>query len=495
MGRPPGYQWQPLGLDADPVPGDPQAISAEAAHLLSVARTITGQIAAMRKIASDETEVGQHAEKIRTTARSLAGSLQAVATRYAKVSSALSGWVPELEQAQSLSIRALNEAEAPYAQLNQAVTLPSGSDLTSAQKQEISSYHTSMQRAQDQLDAAKALLTRATTLRDTQATYCAAKINQASNDSLTDHESLWGDITHAVASYAWIIKDACMVLEVAAAVLAVIALFATGAGWLIAAFALTALALAGRTVLAATGNGSWLDVAADTVALATLGISGGITGAAGLVGRAGSTLADAVGAGDQIVNEARAASLTGILLDGFTKATDVFDSAAEWMGKYSILSPLTAVAEKGADVFEGLADFADDFQDYARPLATAMVKGVEQESALARAAAGGEDLGNYTARMSILRDAFSSSPKVMDLAAKFDTQVNVARSVIFSSAAVNMLDGAVLPGFPVFGPDGWHWQTWDVGFFTKLDDRMTTAAVPLDVITDDVWHVVDFQWA
>ena len=35
---------------------------------------------------------------------------------------------------------------------------------------------------------------------------------------------------------------ACTVLEVAAAVLAVIALFATGAGWLIAAFALTALA-------------------------------------------------------------------------------------------------------------------------------------------------------------------------------------------------------------------------------------------------------------
>jgi len=472
MGRPPGYQWQPLGLDEDPVPGDPQAISAEAAHLASVADTITGQIAAMRKIASDDTEVGQHAEKIRTAARSLAGSLQAVATRYAKVSSALSRWVPELEQAQSLSIRALNEAEAPYA-----------------------SYHTSMQRAQDQLDAAKALLTRATTLRDTQAAHYAAKINQASNDSLTDHESLWGDITHAIASCAWIIKDACMVLEVAAAVLAVIALFATGAGWLIAAFALTALALAGRTVLAATGNGSWLDVAADIVALATLGISGGITGAAGLVGRAGSTLSDAVGAGDRIVTDVRAASLTGKLVEGFTKATDVFDSAAEWMGKYRILSPLTSVAEKGADMFEGLADFADDFQDYARPLATAMVNGVEQESALARAAAGGEDLGNYTARMSVLRDAFSSSPKIMDLAARFDTQVNVARSVIFSSAAVNLLDGAVLPGFPVFGPDGWHWQTWDVGFFNKLDDRMTTAAIPLDVMTDDVWHVVDFQWA
>ena len=59
MGRPPGYQWQPLGVDADPVPGDPQAISAEAAHLASVATTITGQIAALRKIASDNAEVSR----------------------------------------------------------------------------------------------------------------------------------------------------------------------------------------------------------------------------------------------------------------------------------------------------------------------------------------------------------------------------------------------------------------------------------------------------
>ena len=200
MGRPPGYQWQPLGLDADPVPGGPQAISAEAAHLAAVAKTVTGQIATLRRIASDNTEVGQHAEKIRAAALSLAGSLQAAATRYARVSSALTGWVPELEQAQALSIRALNEAESPYAKLNQAVMLPAGPDLTVTQKQEIADYHTSVQRAQDQLDVAKALLTRATTLRDTQAAYYAAKINQASNDSLTDHESFWdhlvGDIDH-----------------------------------------------------------------------------------------------------------------------------------------------------------------------------------------------------------------------------------------------------------------------------------------------------------
>ena len=34
MARPAGYQWEPLGWDTDPVPGDPQVISAEAARMV-----------------------------------------------------------------------------------------------------------------------------------------------------------------------------------------------------------------------------------------------------------------------------------------------------------------------------------------------------------------------------------------------------------------------------------------------------------------------------
>jgi len=495
MARPAGYQWQPLGLDADPVPGDPQAIGAEAAHLAAVARTVAGQIAALHKIASDNTETGQHAEKIRAAALGLVGSLQTAATRYARVSSALSGWVPELEQAQTLSIRALNEAEAPYARLHQAVTLPSGSDLTAAQKQEIAAYHASMQRAQDQLDAAQALLTRATTLRDTQAAHYAAKINQASNDGLTDHESWWDDITHAVAGWTWLIKDICTGLEILAAAAAVIALFATGAGWLIVAFWFTAAALLGRVVLAGTGNGSWFDVAADTFALVTLGLSGGITGAAGLVGRAGLTLDEAVVAGDQIVTEERAASLTGKLTSAFARATDAFAGIAERLDRYSLLRPLAAIAAKGAEACDEFTDIVEDFQDFAHPMAADMVAGVKEESALARAAAGGEDLGNYVKRMAILRKSFSFDPEIVSLADKFDTQVTQAKSVIFASAAVNGTVAGILPGFPRLGPHGWHDQTWDIGFFEKLEDDTTTAPVPLDKIADDVWHVVDFQWA
>ena len=64
-------------------------------------------------------------------------------------------------------------------------------------------------------------------------------------------------------------------LEVIATVLAIVALFIPGldivAALLWIGFGLTALALAGRVMLAATGNGSWLDVALDAFAMLTFG--------------------------------------------------------------------------------------------------------------------------------------------------------------------------------------------------------------------------------
>ena len=65
MARP--ADWTPLGLSADPVPGHPERVSHEAAHLSRMATTLTDQIAALRKIAdggADAVLVGQYAEKI-----------------------------------------------------------------------------------------------------------------------------------------------------------------------------------------------------------------------------------------------------------------------------------------------------------------------------------------------------------------------------------------------------------------------------------------------
>lgn len=472
MGRPPGYQWQPLGLDADPVPGDPQAISAETAHLASVAATITGQVAAMHKIASENTETGQHAETIRAAARRQAASLQAVATRYARVSSALSGWVPELEQAQAMSIRALNEAEVPYAALNRSVTLPSGPDLTDAQKQQITDHQASMRRAQEQLDAARALLTRATTLRDTQAAYYAAKINQASNDSLTDHESLWGEITggidhlaadlaRGIKDTAWLIKDVCVALEVVAAALAVVALFATGIGWLlVAAFVLTGAALFFRTLLAVTGNGSWADVAVDVVALATLGVGGGISGTAGLVGRAGRTLDEAVDVGDRIVTAQRAASFSA--------------RASRFLGRYvDTVKAVRFIPDALARPLATGAKLLGDYNQTMRPLASTMVKGVEETSAWARIFSGGEEPANYVVRMRMLLTRFPDSPQIAQLGEKFFGEIRTLRAVVGAGVANTGVSMVANGGVPVSEPDGHVWQSWHVGAWDRLEDETT----------------------
>src|SRR5215470_15645402 len=204
MARP--ADWTPLGLSADPVPGDPEQVSHEAAHLSRMATTLTDQIAALRKIAdggADAVLVGQYAEKIRLSASDLAGQLGKVVGRYHKVSSALSQWVPDQEQAQL------------------------------------------------DLDAAKAKLANAVTFRDERASHWAGVINSAIDDGVKD--SFWdGGVG------AWIvdvIEDLCTALEITATFLAIVALLFTGVGEaLLVAFWMTAAALVLRTLLAATGQ-------------------------------------------------------------------------------------------------------------------------------------------------------------------------------------------------------------------------------------------------
>ena len=427
MGRPPGYQWQPLGLDADPVPGDPQAISEAAAHLSSVARTVNGQVAALRKIAGDGTEIGQHADKIRSAAGSLIGSLQAAATRYSQVSSALSGWVPDLEEAQSLSIQALNQAEGPYATLNQVFAPPPGASVKPlAVQQDIQSAR----RAQSELDAAQAVLARAVALRDTQAAYWAAKINQASNDSLTDHESLWGEISggfdELVGAVAWEIKDVSTVLEVLATVAGIaafiIAQFVPGLdvavdGLVLGAFLATGVAAGGRAALALSGNGSWRDFAFDAIALVSFGIGRG----AGLVAEKAVPAAVAAAKGAYT-----AELLTDISVDGPRSAM---------LGKWA--------AQVGTDTVtmaKQVAQFAPNLARGAELTGFAKV--------MANLGALGDESSNY-AKLLWLANRFTTS--ITDLS-HFGNVANTALGVAGISAgagAATGIAGTVLGGFEI----------------------------------------------
>jgi hypothetical protein len=169
--------WSPLALDADPIPGDPERISQEAAHLSRVATTISSQITALRKIGTsgtDGTLVGEYADTIRSSANGLADQLGQVVGRYQKTSQALNHWVPELEYVQSESIQALREAE----------------------------------------DAARRRLDNAVAHRDAKAGETAAAINHAIDDGVAD--SWWDQFKSFVDHFAGVIKVVCTVLEVIA---------------------------------------------------------------------------------------------------------------------------------------------------------------------------------------------------------------------------------------------------------------------------------------
>jgi hypothetical protein len=383
MGRPAGYQWEPLGLDSDPVPGDPAQISQEAQHLASVAAEITSQVAALRKIGSDGTEVGAHADKIRSQANSLADQLDKLVGRYTKVSAALSGWVPELEQAQAMSIQALNQAEGPYQKLHQTVALPSGPNLTSQQKQSITNYHNSMQQAQAQLADAQALLTKATTLRDDSGNHYANVINNACNDGMRDHSSLFGSIFgfftgvfHWVADHwSQIVADVCTVLEIVATILAIAAFIIAQFipvldvlvdGLVLASMIATGAALGGRIALAVTHHGSWMDVALDAFALLTFG-TGRIAGtiARGLL--PGAEAASKLAMTSEALTEFAEGAGKGAEMARFAdlEGTDAVEMIQKLAPK--LASKITEGAElKGfAKVMMNIGGFGKDEQTYA----------------------------------------------------------------------------------------------------------------------------------
>jgi hypothetical protein len=385
MGRPPGNQWKPLGLDTDPVPGDPQRINEEAAHLTSVARQITNQVAMLRKMASPDEQIGQTPDAIKSSASDLADQLDKVVGRYQKVGSALTSWVPELEQAQRMSIQALDQAEVPYQKLNQAVVLPAGSNLTAQQKQGIQDYHTSMTRAQDELDAARALLNRATTLRDSSGKSTAATINSAIDDGVKD--SWWDSFKDWVGHYAWLIKDIATGLEIVGTILAIAALIFTGVGWLVlAGIIVTAVALAGRTLLAITGNGSWLDVAVDAFALITFGAGKFLTNV--LKG----AVAASRGAAETAVMS-RLADTVARVGDAINAMKDVFGLSAESVD--SIVSRFGAT----------LAEHASEF----------LPKVSEETTFLERLAnAGDKEIIASMRNLKALAEAFPNSGKVLE---------------------------------------------------------------------------------
>jgi len=275
MSRP--YDWSPLGQGSDPVPGDPEAVSAESRRLGQTAQELRTQIGMLQKIAGDTTLKGEYAGTMRAHAQQLSQDLDKVATRYENVADATGQWSGDLAQAQATSLAALAMAQGPYEQLMrlQAPQQPAAGATAAAQQQYAADqqyYQQAQASAQAAISDAQRLLGQATSDRDTAGATATAKISSASHDSLAD--SWWDQFKQMIASIAGNLKTIATVIGYVATICALLAVVLTAGPallFLLLAGGLLLTELGIHTILAATGNGSWADVGFDIFALATLG--------------------------------------------------------------------------------------------------------------------------------------------------------------------------------------------------------------------------------
>jgi hypothetical protein len=427
MGRP--QDWSPLA-DADPAPGNPGNISLEASHLSSVAREITAQVGRLRAIGSDGTLTGQYADVLRSGARDLAGQLDKVTGRYEKTATALTSWVPELEGYQRQSLVLLGDAQD--AQRRQRANQPptTGQETaaeTKARQGKLDQASSDLQTIKNQLGTMLGNL-------DDDAKRCADTILNAIQDGVAD--SWWDGFKAWVDRNARWLSDLATILEVIGTIVAVIALICTGVGLLLLiGAAVTALALLVRTALAATGNGSWLDVGLDAFALLTFG-----------TGRIfGSALKASVEGGEDIargmITAERGSMLSGKIGSTLLKgASFLKDGVATKLGDLGLNTLGNLTERLGSTV----ADMGTRLLERAYPSLAQVVK---DSTVAERFLNGGEEEGvTLACRLTVLRGVVGDLAHVDgagDLAAKIaqgTRQLNIVRGSFIMGGAADLQD-------------------------------------------------------
>ena len=320
MSRP--ADWTPLAT-ADPVPGDPLEVARTGVSLTQVADQIHADVAWLQSLCTAQFWDSGAGEAFQWQVDDAAAKLAKAHERYLAAGQALgtsptgpSGYAGALDQAQSLSLRALargqeawsvmrtqlaaaevaNKGFAPYAtttltllaaqplldSAGNPVLMFTPADASTPLRSAVSRYNASA------LDyrTANGWLAEAVAMRDDAAARAAATIQAAlGSDGLQNQTGLWHDITGAAdASFGWaeqhwsqVVGDIANVCGWIASALSILALiFAFICPPLAAALegmalTLTEVAAVCHLILAIFGKGSWADFGLDLVSIVTLG--------------------------------------------------------------------------------------------------------------------------------------------------------------------------------------------------------------------------------
>lgn len=251
--------WSLVGYDSDPVPQTPSDIHHEADIYTGFAELLQDQIDALNELSNPDERllVGEYADKIQDASRDLADHLGKIKGRFEDVGGHLTSWAETVAETRRVTGAALDAAERERASQSaddDAEPLLPG-QVDPVMKPHVDRAHGAMNDF------------------DAEAGRIAQHIRDASDDDMKD--SRWDKFKDWVSGFADVLDLICDVLGwIAAAIVIALIIFSGPAGWLVFAAILGGIALAGHTLLAATGNGSWVDVAFDAISLVTMGLGG-----------------------------------------------------------------------------------------------------------------------------------------------------------------------------------------------------------------------------
>ncbi|MDX6356304.1 MAG: hypothetical protein QOF98_3207, partial [Streptomyces sp.] len=184
--------WHPLAA-GDPVPGDPDAILDEVAHMRQVAAMLRAEAKDLRLIAQGDGEgqgqgqgqglKGRYADVLRDGARELEVRLRETAGRYERVHGELAGWAHELADLQTEADRVVRAAQAEVASSFEDTDSAGGAEGD----------------REDPVALYRASLAKVTAQRDERAAYYASRIRGDIDDTIKD--SWWERCKDAVDDY------------------------------------------------------------------------------------------------------------------------------------------------------------------------------------------------------------------------------------------------------------------------------------------------------
>ncbi|MFI9616060.1 hypothetical protein ACIHCM_31005 [Streptomyces sp. NPDC052023] len=252
--------WDPLA-PSDPVPGDPEEIRAEVRHMKSVASSLREQARLLRGISDDNELKGKYAGKLKEEAGGLEKHLREVAGRYERVHGHLTNWANDLEEFQTQADKVLANAKREQEEQDaDKAKKGSGGDGTPSSSPSGAGG--------DPLRDFRVQLDRIKGDRDERARHHAGKIRDQLDDVIED--STWENFKGLIHDNIKTIKIVLDALGWIATIVGVVALFIPGLNAL--ALVLGGVILFARTVLAISGEASWMEVVMDSVGLLTMGI-------------------------------------------------------------------------------------------------------------------------------------------------------------------------------------------------------------------------------